>query len=265
MRTLLDPRRLAWLAAALAFAVAAVLLGNWQFSRHQDRLAERDLVEVHYGADPVPLSTVLAGPRTPLTAGQEWTHVEVAGRYLDSAQLLVRNRPHRGVYGYAVAVPFVPQGADGALLVDRGWVQNAADAATLPEVPSAPAGTVRITGWLRPGEVDLGRVLPAGQLASLDLAEASKRTGLELFSAYLVLDAEVAPGGSTPARPAPADLPDTGLGSHFAYALQWWLTAPAGVILVLMMIRREARESQPAHQRAPARPGRTRIWDEEDG
>ena len=45
--------------------------------------------------------------------------------------LLVRNRPFEGTYGYEVLVPFID--ASGAtVLVDRGWVQNADTAQTLP-------------------------------------------------------------------------------------------------------------------------------------
>lgn len=273
------PGRLIALALALVFAVVAVLLGTWQFSRHQDRLADRALVERNYDAAPVPLEEVLGDPDRPWREELEWTHVEVSGTYEPDAQLLVRNRPFRQTVGYAVTVPLLPASGEGALLVDRGWVPNARDAATLPEVPPVPAGEVRVTGWLRPSEADLGRELPPGQMASIQLTEAAERTGLDLLGGYLVLDTESNATGTSVApqdRPTPADRPDTGLGSHLAYALQWWLTAPVGIVLVLMAVRRDLRDAravaedanrapgEPVPQRArPAR--RTRIWDEEDG
>lgn len=272
---LLSPRRLLALALAVVFAVVAVLLGNWQYSRHEGKVAARDRVEAHYGAAPVPLSTVLTSTDDPLDPAQEWTRVQVSGRYLGAEQLLVRNRPHRGVYGYEVLVPFVPddaaQTAQGqgrpstALLVDRGWVLNAADAATLPEVPAVPVGQLTVTGWLRPGEVDLGREPPPGQLASINLPQAADRSGSDLYDTYVVLERESVPASaSAPERPTPADPPDTGLGPHFAYALQWWLTAPLGVVLVVLMARREAQDDNVAAHGIPKKPKRTRIWDEED-
>lgn len=277
LSTLLAPRRLLALALAVVFAVVAVLLGNWQYSRHEAKVAARDRVEQHYDADPVPLTSVLSTTDDALEPAQEWTRVEVTGHYLANEQLLVRNRPYRGVYGYEVAVPFVPDAAGagrgqgqgqhgaGALLVDRGWVRNAADAATLPDVPPVPQGELTVTGWLRPGEIDLERDLPPGQLASVNLPEASDRSGSELYDAYLVLDGEAMPGtDSAPERPAAADPPDTGLGSHFAYALQWWLTAPLGVVLVVLIARREARADGTAADGTPGKTKRTRIWDEED-
>lgn len=276
IRTLLAPSRLVSLAVAVVFAVVAVVLGSWQFSRHQDRLADRALVERGYDAAPVPLDQVLSGPEAPWSPRLEWTSVEVTGSYAAPEQLLVRNRTYRQVAGYAVTVPLVVGDGgreDPALLVDRGWVRNARDAATAPDVPPVPGGEVTVTGWLRPSESDLGRDLPEGQLASINLARAEERTGRELYDAYLVLDTESLPGGGDPPeRPVAADRPDTGLGSHLAYALQWWLTAPVGIVLVLVMARRDAREGRDAgaaraaggRPRQPAPASRRRIWDEED-
>lgn len=266
--TLATRNRLLSLLLAVAFAVVAVLLGNWQWSRHQDRLDTRTVVESNYGSDPVALRSVLDGPDDRLAAQERWTRVEVQGRYDADEQLLVRNRPFRGTYGYEVVVPLLLDEGATALLVNRGWVPNARDAATLPEVPPVPEGTVTVTGWLRPGEVDLDREPVAGQLASINLAEAGARSGLDLYEAYLVLESEQVAGAdpaAAPPRPEPADPPDTGLGSHLAYALQWWLTAPVGLVLVLVIARRDHREAQGLERvPAPARPRRTRIWDEED-
>jgi cytochrome oxidase assembly protein ShyY1 len=266
--TLATRNRLLSLLLAVAFAVVAVLLGNWQWSRHQDRLDTRTVVESNYGSDPVALRSVLDGPGDRLTSDQRWTRVEVQGRYDADEQLLVRNRPFRGTYGYEVVVPLLLDEGATALLVNRGWVPNARDAATLPEVPPVPQGPVTVTGWLRPGEADLDREPVAGQLASIDLAEAAERSGLDLYDAYLVLEAEQVAGADTtaPPRPEPAEPPDTGLGSHLAYALQWWLTAPVGLVLVLVIARRDLREARGLDRvAAPARTRRTRIWDEEDG
>lgn len=251
---LLTRRWLAGLVVAVAFAVVAVLLGNWQYSRHLERTEHRDRVEAHYHAEPVPVAGEIAGGV--VRPEREWVHVRAQGRY--DAPLLVRNRPHHGVFGYQVVVPMhLPE---GVILVDRGWVPNAADAATLPEIPPAPGGQVSVTGWLRPGEVSLNRSLPAGQLASINVAEAEQQTGLDLVDGYLVLGEE---SGDAPTRPELTEPPRTGLGAHFAYALQWWMTAPLGFVMVAVFVRREHLEAtgrlQPAKERKP------RIWDEEDG
>lgn len=260
LRILLTRRMLTAIALALVFAVAAVLLGNWQYSRHEDRVAARDRVEAHYEGAPVPLAEAL-GPGAVLPQAREWTRVEARGEYAVDEQLYVRNRPHEGTFGYEVLVPL--ETPAGTVAVNRGWAPNAADASVLPEVPPAPAGEVVVTGWLRPGEVDLERDLPEGQLASIDLPRVAAASGLEVRGGYLVLEDETPPAE----RPAALQPPRTGLGSHLAYAIQWWLTVPVGLILVLVMARQTARDEQVERgERAPRtpRPKKVRIWDEED-
>lgn len=267
-RVLRRPRWLGYLGLAVVFAVITSLLGLWQWNRHEGKVERRAVVESNYFADPVPVDSVLPDG-TPLDPQDQWTRVSVTGSYAVDDEHLVRNRPHQRVYGYEVLVPLVLD--DGtALAVDRGWVANAASAQQLPEVPPAPEGEVTVTGWLRPSEPDLGREMVPGQLASIDLPQLAETTGEQLRGGYVVLEQE-APAPA--ARPAPLDPPDTGLGSHLAYALQWWLTVPVGLVLVLVMARREAEE--PTEDGAPApqsgrrserarRPRKVRIWDEED-
>ncbi len=266
------------LALALLFCVVAAGLGWWQYSRHVDAATVVDRVTAHYDAAPVPLENVLAGPDARFDAAGEWTRVRATGEYRNDDELLVRNRPHRSVYGYEVVLPLELPGG-GALLVDRGWVPNAETARMRPEVPPAPDGEVTVTGWLRSSEPSQGRDLPQDQLATVNLAEARAATGADLYAAYLVLgDEEVAgnPGSGDPARPEPLERPSLDRGPHFAYALQWWLTAPVGFVLVLVMARRERRETDAGAADVPAdstarnrpvrrrKPKKVRIWDEED-
>lgn len=257
------PRWLLYLLLAAVFAAVTLGLGLWQLDRHEGKVERRQLVEANYFEDPRPLVEVLPRDAT-LAPSAEWTHVSARGTYRPEQQLLVRNRPYQRVYGYEVLVPLVLD--DGRILVvDRGWVRNAATAAEEPEVAPPPRGQVEVTGWLRPSEPDLGRDLPAGQLASVDLPRAELAVGAPVVGAYLVLGAE---DPSPEQAPALLPAPDTRLGSHFAYAIQWWLTVPVGFVLVLVMARREAQDEAAARgEVVPARQARarkTRIWDEED-
>lgn len=276
LRVLARPRWLLYLALAVVFGVVTFNLGLWQLHRHEGKVERRDLVEAHYTQDPRPLVEVLPRGEV-LPKDDTWSRVRVSGTYAADDQLLVRNRPHEGTFGYEVLVPLVLD--DGqVVLVDRGWVPNARTAAEVPDVPAPPQGEVEVTGWLQPSEPDLGRDLPAGQVASIDLPRIAAGLGKEVVGAYVVLGEEE-PGAS----PAPALLgaPDTGLGSHFAYALQWWLSVPVGLILVVVMARREAqdqaiargegqapdggtRAARPGTVPRSARPRKPRIWDTDD-
>lgn len=269
LRALLTRRMLAGVALALAFAAVCVLLGRWQWGRYEDKQVRAAAVTEHYGAAPIPLTD--AAGRLPLSEEDQWLRVTATGRYAAASTLLVRNRALEGQGGLEVLVPFDLGGAltGRRLLVDRGWVANPDSAAQLPTVPPAPVGEVTLVGWLRAGEVDLGKELPAGQLASISLVQAQRQVGGDLLDAYLVLGSETGPSG-TPARPTPLGAPDVDLGPHQAYAFQWWLTSAFGFVLLGYRLRLAADASRAEHggesEEVPVapRPKKVRIWDEED-
>ncbi|MHB8274280.1 MAG: SURF1 family cytochrome oxidase biogenesis protein [Dermatophilaceae bacterium] len=271
-------RWLTALAVATLFAIACAFLGQWQWHRHQDKAAKAQRINSHYLASPVPLSRVLQGPGTTLPRAEEWTLVTATGRYTDRSLMLVRNRPNHGVFGYEVVVP-LELGDGTSLLVDRGWIPNGRTAADPSPVPATPAEDITVTGWLRVGEPSLGRQMPAGQLASVNVAEARAQTGASLYGAYLIARDEAGTPGQAGipreqiVRPQALEAPDTDQGPHLAYALQWWLASPVGLVMVFVGARREYLEGSeptapaPGRSAGPARPlkmRKTRIWDEED-
>ena len=239
-RVLFTRRMLGGLALAVAFAVACVLLGRWQWGRYEDKQVKATAVTTHYAAAPVPYGTV-AG-RLPLDEDGQWLRVTTTGQYSPGEQLLVRQRVEDGVPGMEVLVPYAADGVPGArLLVDRGWVPNGDSAAQLPSVPATPSGKVQVQGWLRVAEPSLGKSLPTGQLASISVADAQQQVGGPLADGYLVLESETTAQGTAPARPAALDAPDTDLGPHQAYAFQWWLTSVFGFVFVGYRVRETLR------------------------
>lgn len=259
LRTLVRPRWLLALLLAAAFAAVCVFLGRWQWGRYEEKQTRADAVAAHYTAVPVPLATVLS--RLPLAPADEWTRVVATGRYAVGQQLLVRNRVLDSVPGLEVLVPLDVGGS--RLLVDRGWVRNPDTAAERPQVPPPPYGAVTVHGWLRRGEPDLGRDLPPGQLASVNIPSARAQVGGDVLDAYLVLESEQTASGTVPQRPTPLAKPDTGLGPHQAYALQWWLTSVFGFVLLAHRLRLASADG-PGSPPASTRPRKVRIWDEED-
>jgi cytochrome oxidase assembly protein ShyY1 len=272
LRLALSRRWLTALALAALFAVACVFLGQWQWHRHEEKVARAERINSHYTASPVPLNRVLTGVSADLPRAREWTMVTTTGRYADRSRMLVRNRPNHGVFGYEVVVPLAL--SDGtSLLVDRGWIPNGQSAAEPSPVPATPAGDVTVTGWLRMGEPSFGRRLPTGQLASINVSEARAQTGASLYGAYLIARDEAGTPGQQIVRPLALAEPDTDKGPHLAYALQWWLAAPVGFVLIFFGARRELLERAGTNlppqrgatpQPASPRARRTRIWDEED-
>lgn len=255
LRLLLTPRWLGWFGLALVVALACVWLGQWQWGKYEDRSARADRVEAHYEADPVPVTDVLTDEPVPLE--REWTRVSATGTYQPGEEVLVRNRPHEGTYGYEVLVPLRLEGGQ-QLVVNRGWVPNSPEGADVaPEVPAPPEGEVEVTGWVRLGESSLGRDLPTGQVASIHLPEVAEEIDGEPLGGYVLVEAE----DPSVERPEPLEEPDTGTGPHQAYAIQWWLVVPAVFVFAAMSLRREAAGGGPRRPREK----KVRIWDEEDG
>jgi cytochrome oxidase assembly protein ShyY1 len=273
-RVLKTRRWLGALALAVAFCVAAIFLGRWQWHRYEAKDTVADRITAHYHADPVPLRSVLPTPHTGMPASDEWTPVTVTGRYDASSTQLIRNRPNHGVYGYEVLVPLHLQHG-GVLLVDRGWVRNAKTAATLPDVPPPPDGRVTVTGWMREGEPNLHRDMPGGQLASINLGQAQQRIDGNVFETYVIMKHEDPANGQPVTRPKPLEQPSTDRGPHLAYALQWWAASIVGFVLVFVGVRRQKLDEDWQREHGgegtdggpdapPPRPKKVRIWDEED-
>jgi cytochrome oxidase assembly protein ShyY1 len=261
LTALFTRRMLTAIAFAVLFAASCSLLARWQWTRFEDKDARARAIETNYRAAPVPLPSVLADTRSILTEEQAWSRVIVSGRYA-AGTFYVRGRSLSNTAGMEILVPL--QVGAGTLLVDRGWVANGVDAATLPSVPATPDGQVTVVGWLKPSEDGSGKTLPSGQLDSVSVPDAAAQIGGDVYTAYLVLDSETTADGSTPARPTRLETPSTDRGPHFAYTIQWLMTALLGFAFVVFLYRSDplAAEASPEH---PAKPKKVHIWDEEDG
>ena len=261
MRRLMTPRWVGALVLAALFAVASYHLGFWQYHRHEAKVERNALLDAHYGADPVPLSSVL----TPsgLAPDEDWTRVEVRGEYV-AGPMFVRGRPNDSVVGFEQLSVLRPDEGGPDVLVDRGWVpQSEQGASVLPTGVATPEGEVTVVGWVRPSEDSRGDVGPgAEQMRSVSVPDAATAMRVDLLPAYVRLDTETLPDGSTAPRPATLEAPDRSLGVNLAYAYQWWMFTVLGFLLVWLGVRREERQAHP--ERYPARPKKVRIWDEED-
>ncbi len=261
LRLWLTRRWLLGSLVAVLFGVACFYLGLWQWHRHVEQRTKVEAIARNYDAAPVPFDAAVAA--SGLTPEQQWTRVTLTGTYAANSDVLVRNRTLDQTVGFEVLTPFTSEGV--TMLADRGWVPNAADAETAPPVDPPPAGEVQLTGWLRTGEVSLGRDLPRPQLASINVADArALQPSLDDVDAYLVVGAQQPDvvAGEHPLRLLPR--PEEDLGPHQAYAYQWWLFMPAGLVFVLVVMRRELTAGHLEHPSSSRAPRKVRIWDEED-
>ncbi|MFG2733206.1 SURF1 family protein [Streptomyces harbinensis] len=244
---------------ALALIPAFVWLGFWQLHRHEQRVDRNELISRSLAAPVVPmdeLSSVGAGP----DPADRFRPVSATGVYDAGHEVLTRSRtgPNDEV-GYLVQTPLIRD--DGtAVLVNRGWVPAGGDVTVAPEVPAPPAGEVTVTGRLmvdettgntgikdRPG-------LPDRMVMLVNSEQRAAELGTPMLGGFIDLT-DSSPADEAEGAPLPRDEPDhTGIGAHFAYAIQWWIFAagvPAGWIILL---RRELHDQAAEAKKRPATP-----------
>ncbi|MEV7216117.1 SURF1 family protein [Kitasatospora cineracea] len=238
---------------AVIVLVAAVLvptmikLGFWQYHRHEARVARNDLVARNLGSAPVDFDS-LSSPGWSVPTGEVWRTVTARGSYDTAHEVVIRGRTEPGgsTIGYFVVTPLVLADGKGSVLVNRGWVESAADAASIPDVPAPPSGEVTVTGRLRADETyaSLGVKnrggLPERMYKVISTAEQAKYANSTVLGGYLELSSSQPAAGPSPellAEPGHSDI-----GPHMAYAIQWWLFTSLIPIGLVVMARREAKQ-----------------------
>lgn len=218
-RFLFSSKWLGYLLLAAVFAAACVFLGRWQMDRRAETLAEINRVVTNYSATPISFDQARDEFAT-LDPAKEWTQVELKGTYDPDGQRIVRNRPLNGQPGYEVVVPFKLESGE-TVVIDRGWLPIGNKNPGSPDaIPAPPSGHVTAVVRLKPGEPQLDRGAPAGQLASIDLPTYADQLGYPVLTgAY----GQLATESPAPAEmPLPFPKPATDEGTHLSYSLQWF-------------------------------------------
>jgi cytochrome oxidase assembly protein ShyY1 len=227
-----------YLAMAIVFAIACVLLSNWQFDRRMEAREEIDRITVNYARPVEPVESVLPTLDT-FDEDDKWSPVTMTGTYIVDEQLLVRNRPHSGNPGFEVLTPL--RLTNGTIfVVDRGWVPSGSKQDYPDEIPEAPTGEVTVVARLKAGEPELrGRSAPEGQIATVHLEDIANRVGGPTYTgAYGLMDSE---SPAPPERPLAAIKPALDEGPHLSYAVQWIIFAFFGFGGLAYALRQEFR------------------------
>lgn len=247
---MLKPRWLGLLGLLLVLLVAFTFLGLWQLNVARDEARKTALADAP--RLPVVALTSLLTPHGEYPATASGRRVEAAGRYDAAGQVLVANRRLDGAPGYWVVTPLVVTETGARLAVLRGFVRSPEAA-----LPPTTAGEVTVLGTVAPGESPAAsaRPLPAGQLASLDLARLVNTWDGPIYNAFLFAISETpdataaAPAGraGTEAieRVPPPPVPSGLSLRNAAYALQWWVFGLFAAWMWWRMVRDDHRSDEP--------------------
>ncbi|HVM09041.1 MAG TPA: SURF1 family protein [Acidimicrobiales bacterium] len=232
-----EPRWIVGHVLVLIAIVVMVNLGLWQLRRLDERRDANELVLSRSNGPAVALSDLpLDAP-----ADVEFRRVAFTGTFDADHEVLVGYRTNRGLPGYHVITPLV--GADGdAVLVNRGFVPlSFADDWPVADA-APPAGEVRVVGLLRRSLESRTKTIDAA--AAEDATPVLNNVDVPVIDRYV--PADVVPmfvelqEPRTRGFPEPLPDLDLGEGSHFSYAVQWFLFTTVAVIGWPIILRRRA-------------------------
>jgi surfeit locus 1 family protein len=216
-----------WLVTVAAVAGIAITasLGRWQLSRASQKEALQAAIDTQRKAPA--LSARDLEPRADLVPLLH-RPVVLRGTWIAQHTVFLDNRQMYGRPGFYVLTPLLLEGADRAVVVQRGWVpRNFVDRTQLPEI-ATPQGLVEITGRIAnapPHLLELGGSDAKGTEGkgasrirqNLDLAAFRSETGLALADGSVL---QTGAGSEGLLR----DWPEVGTGveKHYGYAFQWF-------------------------------------------
>jgi cytochrome oxidase assembly protein ShyY1 len=236
---MLKPKWLGLFAVLVVLLVAFTFLGLWQLSVARNE-AQRVAIDAAAAQAPVPLGQVLS-PHTAFPAEASGRPVTAIGRFDAGDQVLVADRRLDGASGWWVVTPLVVDGSAARIAILRGFVSSAASTGPAP----ADVGQVTVTGTLAPGESPVsGAELPAGQLASLDLARLVNVWPGELYNAFVFATAESPDASPGLQRVPPPAIPSGLTWRNAAYAVQWWVFGLFAAWMWWKMVRDDHRREQ---------------------
>jgi len=223
----------------VAICLAFLLwLGFWQLDRADEKQA---LVNSHEKSKlemPIPLNDSLE---------QNWQSIhyrplEVYGRYDLDNQLLLDNKTHQGKAGYHVLTPFIIDGSEKTLLVNRGWLAGMSRREDRPKF-TTPAGKLTLKGVVefppdkhfRLSDEEEPRLSGPRVIQEIRMDLLEQRLARSLLPIIMLLDPGDPSGFVREWKP----LYNSGPEQNHAYALQWFSFAL--ILLVIFVLASSKR------------------------
>lgn len=238
------PRKLLsrrWLGGTLLvlFAIGLfVRLGIWQLDRLEQRRAQNAALQAVVDAPPLDLAEPLPGEPEAL----ENRLATVTGRYDFANERVVLLQPWQGRPGVQLVTPLKIDGLETAVLVNRGWVPQAALEAGALEPYQTETGLVQIDGYLALSQPnrDNSSAAAGREVYRVNIPTIETALPYKLLPVYLV----EAPGNEADLEPPlrAARAVDLSEGPHLSYAIQWFIFSLLTGGLYLVFVRRSERE-----------------------
>jgi surfeit locus 1 family protein len=223
----------------VALVVLGISLAQWQTRRAEEKLALQASLRARQAEPVIRLDSVPTVPVEQL----EYRRVLLKGSFVQDWPIFIDNRPHDGVAGFYLLMPFKIAASNLHVLVARGWFpRDMRDRTRMPAIQT-PQGTVEIEGMAKR---DIGHVMQLGTLdaprpraivQNFDIDAFARDSGLHVVP-FVVEQISELPDGLRRDWPMPA----VDVDRHRAYAFQWYaLAAMALIFFVVTGFRRGTR------------------------
>ena len=219
--------------AYLCLLPLLIALGIWQLGRSEEkRIILGQQEQGLASSEIIKLSPAMVDNVDAL----RYKKVQVTGHYDQARQFLIDNQISAGKPGYFVLSPFVLQGENKAVLVNRGWIPLNQDRSVLPDLQIKKEQTVvtgRINRFPSVGIKLAGAEIPTegwpSVLQVVDSQVLEKKLAYSLFPFQIELDNGLPEGFKREWQATTMMLPE----QHTAYAIQWFALA---FVLTLLFI-----------------------------
>lgn len=214
-------------------ALVCARLGIWQLDRLEWRRGENEKLRTQIALPPESLNAVADDDQVLTMLDQT---VTVSGSFDFDEQVILKGRSTQFGTGVHLVAPFVLEGTNTAIMVDRGWLSSA-EANNDPHIETLTT----VTGSLQPsfplprnatGNEDAGDEIFEIVIPLLDNQSTYQLLPVYLLQAPLPTD----DANTRPYRaPISADLSE---GNHFSYAVQWFSFATIAIVGYIFYLRR---------------------------
>jgi surfeit locus 1 family protein len=219
--------------AYLCLLPLLIALGTWQLGRSEEkRIFLKQQEQGLASSEIIQLSTAIEDNVDAL----RYKKVQATGHYDQAHQFLIDNQISSGKPGYFVLTPFVLQGENKAILVNRGWVPLNQDRSVLPDLQiknHQAAVRGRINRFPSVGIKLAGAEIPTegwpSVLQVVDSQVLAKKLAYPLFPFQIELDQDLPDGFKREWQTTTVMLPE----QHTAYAIQWFALAFTLTILFI--------------------------------
>ncbi|MEX1018822.1 MAG: SURF1 family protein [Litorilinea sp.] len=215
-----------WLTTLVVIAGVIVLinLGFWQLDRLDQRRAYNHTVADRWNQPPFDLN---ANALPPLLDELEYRRIQAAGEFDYANQILLTQQIRDNIPGVVLVTPLVLDN-NQAVLVARGWVPgNQAAPEFWPQFEEAAdtpvIGLIQETQLLPSGTAPTPPATPQTEWFRLNIDAVQPQMPYDLLPVFIYqLPEEGRAANALPYRAEPLALDE---GSHFSYAIQWFMFA----------------------------------------